>query len=109
MTRDEHKAAIQKLIGMVHPDRQGEASELLTHLSEDYEETLTTSEANASRAQELTANNETLRRVNSELFLKVGNSKPHFDTAKKETDTPPDEPDKVPTFEELFNEKGELK
>lgn len=106
MTRDEHKAAIQKLLGMVAPDHQAAASEMLTQLSEDYEQTLTTSEQAAANVQTLTANNETLREVNARLFLKVG-------SVEKPKDKPTPEPDKpcgeIPTFESLFNEKGELK
>lgn len=105
MTREEHRAAIQSLLGMVAPENQAGASEILTTLSEDYETTLTTSERAATDIERLTANNEKLREVNASLFLRVGQT----------TSTPNNPPPKVEepempqlSFEALFNEKGEL-
>ena len=103
MTRDEHKKAVAKLLGMVSAEHQADASELLTTLSEDYEETLTTSETSATRVSELTAKNEKLRQVNTELFLKVGTPQKQKEDVKEESNIPDI------TFDSLFNEKGELK
>ena len=105
MTRDEHRQAVARLLAMVAPDNQANASELLTTLSEDYEATLTTSETQATRVSELTANVENLRRVNTELFLKVGTK-----LNSKDTKTPEEESN-IPKIEiaSLFDEKGELK
>ncbi|MBQ8169057.1 hypothetical protein IJZ97_06555 [bacterium] len=108
MTRDEHKGIVNRLLGMVAADNQATASELLTQLTDDYEQTLTASEGFEANVKTLTENNETLRAVNAKLFLRVGESDP---TKKK-----PDEPgkggndgdDKKLTFDALFNEKGEL-
>lgn len=102
MTRDEHKNIVNQLLGMVTPESQANASNLLTQLTEDYESTLSIFEATATANETLTANNETLRDVNAKLFLKVG----HVDTKKTTEHTEPDE--EKPSFDSLFNEKGEL-
>jgi hypothetical protein len=104
MTRDEHKQIVNRLLGMVAPDHQANASELLTNLSEDYEQTLTASETATTRVEELTKNNETLRDVNAKLFLKVG-SVPN----EPQPSEPKTEPERTPiSIDSLFNEKGEL-
>lgn len=105
MTRDEHKQKIAKLMGLVSPDNQATMSEILTELSEDYEQVLTASEGHSARVQELTANNETLRAVNAKLFLKVGEV-PKDPPQPSEPTTDPEPP--TITFESLFNDKGEL-
>lgn len=108
MTRDEHRQAIQSLLGMVSADHQAAASEILTNLSDDYEQTLTASEQSANSVAELTRNNETLRSVNAKLFLRVGETDK---TAHKEQDETGDHgmsDDKPLPFSDLFNEKGEL-
>lgn len=104
MTREEHKKAVEKLLGMVSAEHQADASELLTTLSEDYETTLATSETVASENANLKTNVEKLRKVNTDLFLKVGTPTPKGKEDEGKTDTEiPDLP-----FEKLFNEKGEL-
>lgn len=103
MTREEHKNIVNQLLGMVAAEHQANASQLLTNLSEDYDETLATSENRANEVQTLTANNENLRRVNTDLFLKVGHSIP-----KQENPAPEQQQEKPMAFSELFNEKGEL-
>lgn len=105
MTRDEHKAAINRLLGMVSPEHQADASELLTNLSQDYEQTLTTSEQAAANVETLTANFEHLREVNAKLFLQVPTGKVNEPTTHPE---PVKQPETPPSFESLFNEKGEL-
>lgn len=104
MKRDEHKQIINQLLGMVTPDKQATASEMLANLSEDYEQVLTANESANSRVEELTANNETLRSVNAKLFLKVG------EIPKGEPATEPKEEPEIPTIsiDSLFNDKGEL-
>ena len=111
MTREEHKAIIQQMLGFVTPENQANASQLLTQLSDDYEQTLTANETLTTTNADLTTRNERLREVNSELFMKVG-------TTKKENENPPNNQnnggegsgneDPELTFEQLFNEKGEL-
>ena len=105
MERTEHKNITAQLLGMVAPDNQATASELLTRLTEDYEQVMTEGEQAAATVATLTANNETLRQVNAKLFLKVG----EVGGNPKPTDTPKDEPGEPPlSFDALFNEKGDL-
>ena len=103
MTRDEHKQIMNQLLGMVTPDNQANASQMLANLSEDYEQTLTASETATNRVEELTRNNETLRDVNAKLFLKVG------EVPKESHPSEHTEPERQPiSSDSLFNEKGEL-
>lgn len=106
MKRDEHKTAIQSLIGMVAPEHQADASKILTNLSEDYEQVLTESETAASDLKKANENFEKLRAVNSELFLKVGVTK--AEAHKEEEPNPTKTEEKPLPFSDLFNEKGEL-
>ena len=77
--------------------------ELLTQLQEeagtDYDRLAQLETDNAT----LTQNNEDLRSANMKLFLRVGDSRKHTDDI--------DEPEEKPKrkFEDLFNEKGQLK
>ena len=108
MTREEHKAIIQKMLGMVTPDNQATASELLTQLSDDYEEALTQYETASTSVQELTAKNETLRDVNAKLFLKVGTTDKETHNQQQNNANAQEQNENKMTFEALFNEKGEL-
>ena len=107
MTQGEHKNILDKLIGMVSSEHQADASELFTKLSEGYAETFTTAETAANDLEAMKDRNEKLRKVNTDLFLKVG-------VTNEQNNIPnPSEPpkaggDKKLTFEGLFNEKGEL-
>ena len=107
MTRDEHKAAIQQLIGMVAQEHQASASQILTNLSNDYEQTLTASETASSNVTKLTSDNEALRAANMKLFLQVG-SVPKNDPEKPAGNEGNQDEDKPLPFTDLFNEKGEL-
>lgn len=103
MTRDEHKQSLNKLLGMVAPEHQATATDLMATLSEDYERTLSEHETASSRVEELIRNNETLRDVNAKLFLKVG------EVPKEPQPSEPTEPE-IPnvSIDSLFNDKGEL-
>lgn len=106
MNREEHKQKLNEILGLVAPENQARMSEFLSELSEDYERVLTESEKASNRVSELTTNNELLRAANTKLFLKVGatdKETPH--TEKTETTV---EGDNEITFDNLFNEKGEL-
>lgn len=97
MTKDELNAAIQA-IGTCEDEAQ--RRDLLAQLSEnagaDYDQL---AEITGERDR-LAEDNEALRNANMKLFLRVGNP-------SKE---PPKEPEnKDLKFEDLFNEKGELK
>lgn len=108
MTRDEHRQAIQSLLGMVSADHQAAASEILTNLSDDYEQTLTASEQSANSVAELTRNNETLRSVNAKLFLRVGETEKSAHVEQPNNGNDGEAEDKPLPFSDLFNEKGEL-
>lgn len=107
MTRDEHRQRINALLDMVGADNQAEASEILTELSEDYDETLTTSETLTTENTALKEKNEKLRSVNADLFLKVGT--PADPNKGKNPESHNKNDDDIPSFDTLFNEKGELK
>lgn len=108
MTRDEHNAIIQQLHGMIAPEHIADATGLLTNLSNDYSETLTTSEASTANVERLTTEIDKLLRANGRLFMQVGQTKESQQTeAAQEAASEPTEP--MLTFENLFNEKGELK
>lgn len=103
MTRDEHRTLINSLLGMVNPEHQAEASEALNNLSTDYDATLEQLETANNNVTTLTERNEHLRAVNSDLFMQVpAKKKPEKNEPEKGND---DEP---PSFDALFNEKGEL-
>lgn len=105
MTRDEHKNIVNQLLAMATPENQATASSLLTQLTEDYEQTLTDFETATDNVTTLTANNETLRKVNADLFLKVGTAVSKPNNPEKVED--PEIPEL--SYDDLFNEKGELK
>lgn len=110
MTRDEHKQIVNQMLTMVSAENQAKASDLLTQLSEDYEQTLTGLETATASEKALKENNETLREVNAKLFLKVGQTdKKLHEDKPNEQEQQDDKPDSNLTFENLFNEKGELK
>lgn len=103
MTREEHQAIIQRVMGYVSPEHQADASEALTTLSDDYAETLRTSETLTTQNQTLSNDFERLRQVNAKLFLRVGEHTEHKEKTAHKTEVT-----KLP-FDDLFNEKGELK
>ena len=106
LTREQINAHFNEVMGMATPETQARMSELLTALRDEYDHTLTESENAATEMQRLTRDNETLRSVNTKLFLQVGTPAPKVDDPDGgKTDPPPSE---TLTYEKLFNEKGEL-
>lgn len=105
MTRDEHNAAIQNIMRMIAPEHQAAASEALSALTSDYNDTLTARETAENNARNLTTDNEALRKANMQLFLKVGNTPSPGDTHTNPV--PKEEP--IPSFDELFDTNGGLK
>ena len=107
MTREEIKQRMNELLGLASAEHQAKASEILTGLSDEFEKVLNTSEYNARQVTEFTERHETLRDVNAKLFLKVGatdKETPKTETANVKTV----ESENTITFDNLFNEKGEL-
>ena len=74
----------------------------LTDLSDSVSDIFDTSESLTVSNNSLKEENESLRSANMKLFLKIG------DTNKKPEDEAP-EPKEKRSFDNLFNEKGELK
>ena len=80
---------------------QAKVSTLLAELAEHNDEVVVDLTTATTTSTKLTADNEKLRSANLQLFLKVGAEKP------TEKEKPPE--DTTPKFEDLFDEKGELK
>lgn len=76
----------------------------LTAVTEDITEAVGTIESLNNSIAKLTADNESLRKTNMDLFLKVGTK--ITGNENKPNNSPDDEP---PKFESLFDDKGRLK
>lgn len=99
MKPEEFNAKTQEILGNLTD--QAKVSTVLSELIEDYNTVIAEMETARTTAEKLTADNEKLRQANMNLFLKVGET-------KKEEETKQDE-DNKPTFEDLFDEDGNLK
>lgn len=109
MTREEHKNIVNQILAMATPENQASMSGLLTQLTDDYEETLTSNETLTTTNATLTANNEQLRKVNTDLFLKVGHSSTNKNDPKNNPSNGGESEIPEMKFEDLFDEKGGLK
>lgn len=105
MTREEHKKITNQLLQMVAPEHQAAASEMLVQLSEDYGTTQDDLDKANATAATATEQFEALRKVNADLFLKVGQTIPTAKTETQNNDEPSDEP---LSYDALFDEKGDL-
>ena len=94
MELERHNEITQRLLEIVSSEHQETAIDLLTSLTEDYTEIT----GNVAKLETDVVN---LRKSNANLFLKIG-----------QKGTPQEEPkgneEKTPTFDSLFNEKGDL-
>ena len=106
MKLEEFTTLTGELVKLVTPENQARTTEILTALTEDFTRAQGEAEQSASRIAELTANNETLRDVNAKLFLKVGTPDPN-----PKPDHKPEPGTVIPemSYNDLFNEKGEIK
>lgn len=104
MTIEEYNAITKDLLANVSD--VGTVSQYLMQLTDDYSATLAELANANQRAEELTIANESLRNANMELFLKIGKTDP---TPKGEEDENEDEDEEKLNFDDLFNDKGELK
>ena len=100
MTKEEHTQAIQDIRKLVNDD-DGKITELLTNLSDDYGKILAENSDYKLKNEKLTNDNDKLRDTNMRLFLKVG-------TTEKEEEEPEEKEEEKLTFENLFDEKGDL-
>ncbi len=108
MTRDEHKNAVNQLLGMIAAEHQAAASELLTNLSDGFNTTLNDLETANGNVQSLTGDNEALRKANMKLFLRVGETDKEIHKKQDNPSHDKNEENDTLRFEALFNEKGEL-
>lgn len=83
-------------------DSDGSITQILADLSDDYGSILADIDNTNLQNEKLKKDNENLRDTNMRLFLKIEN--PNETTTEE-----PEEENKKLTFENLFNEKGELK
>lgn len=79
---------------------QAKVSEILTELTETYDNETTIKTTALSTAEKLNADNEKLRQANMNLFLKVGEQTPKEEKQKQDT---------TPKYDDLFTENGDLK
>lgn len=103
LTREQIKSKFNEMLGFVTPENQASATEIMTSLNDEFDAILTESENIATKNQELTLNNEKLRSVNADLFLKVGVT----DKNAQQTDKQDDVPEAI-SYDTLFNDKGDL-
>ena len=105
MTKEEILAKIQE-IGTT--ESETDRREMLAQLSEgigaDYDNFTETTK----QVEQLTTDNETLRSANMKLFLRVGGKTPE-ESIKDTTGADPKPPKEKLKFEDLLNDKGELK
>lgn len=105
MNRADFQTAIELLLEMIQPERQADASEMLTSLSEGFNTVLDANETIQGENAQFKADNERLRKVNTDLFLKVGaENKSDY----KHNEPPTGKDEDIPSYDTLFNEKGEL-
>jgi len=99
MTKEEFNSLIQE-IGQIEDDV--DRRDKLSILSDTYSPMFDTVDNLTQKNTQLTDDNEKLREANMKLFLRVG-SKTEPDKIEE------DKPKEKLKFEDLFNEKGEIK
>lgn len=113
MTIEEHKNIITEIATNLND--QAKVTTLLADLSKDYSEISSQLDVANTSVTDLTKTNEELRAANMKLFTQIGSSEqPNtlLDEPNKDNPTSSGEntnENKELTYENLFNEKGELK
>ena len=103
MERDNLMAIINNLRNSF--DDAENRDELLNQISNEVSALYDTNDTLSSSNSEYVTANEQLRAANMKLFLQIGS-----EPLKKQEEPPAEPPEKKPLkFEDLFNEKGELK
>lgn len=104
----EKQEFLERIVAIGSCDDDVQRRELLSQLSDeaskDYDSIATLTETNTT----LLNANEKLRSANMQLFLRIGESKDPDEVRKDETGIKEREKDKR-KFDDLFNEKGEIK
>ena len=107
-SRDDFQARMNTLLGLATPETQAQVSAILTEMSGEVDGIFARSAELCTTNERLTADNETLRSVNTKLFLKVGEV-PKGGNPNTDPEPPVDNGiDETLTYENLFNDKGEL-
>ncbi len=101
-TRERSKEILAQLLGLAG-DEQGEASGLLSELSDGQSEIFNSYELGENKIKELENRVEELKEQNMDLFLKTGSM---IEPEKPETE--PEEEEETKDYEDLFDENGEL-
>jgi regulator of replication initiation timing len=105
MTKEEILAKIQEAgTTESETDRREILAQLSDSISADYDNF---SEV-TKQVEQLTTDNETLRSANMKLFLRVGGKTPE-ESVKDTTGADPEPEEEELKYEDLFNDKGELK
>ena len=113
MTIEEHKNIITEIATNLND--QAKVTTLLADLSKDYSEISSKLDTANISVADLTKTNEELRSANMKLFTQIGSSEQPstvLDEPNKDNPTSSGEntnENKELTYENLFNEKGELK
>lgn len=102
MKKEEHTAKIMEIKEKTHEMDDGAISNLLADLSDDYGVLLSKIDEINLQNEKLKNDNDNLRDSNMRLFLRVGK------TPEPEESNKCEEPKKR-TYENLFDEKGDLK
>lgn len=103
MTKAEFNAAVRSILDNLSD--QAAASERLTELYDAFSEVSANNEQLTSTNTQLETDNENLRKANLRLFSRLGEQ----NASEKEKEEEKEEETKPMKFEDLFNEKGELK
>ena len=103
MTKAEFNAAVKSILDNLSD--QAAASESLTKLYDAFSEVSANNEQLNSTNTQLETDNENLRKANLRLFSRLGEQ----NVSDKEKEEDKEEETKPMKFEDLFNEKGELK
>ena len=98
MVKDE---LLERLREIGTSEDEAERRSILAQVIEETESLYQQNDELQSANDDLKKKNETLREANTDLFLQIGSK-------KKPEDTPEPEPEKR-KFENLFNERGEIK
>lgn len=102
MDKQEYTNKIMEIKKLTHETDDGKIADLLSELSDGYGELSANFDDISLKNEKLTHDNESLRDTNMRLFLRVGQ-------VNSGGDTDVEERNEKRKFEDLFNEKGELK
>lgn len=100
MTLDELKKTTAEILSSA--GNVGKMSELLTGITDGYGEQVSQASELATEVETLKAENEELKQANMKLFLRVG------ETQEKEDNNDELAEEEPPSFENLFDENGNL-